>query len=307
MVSNDTFGFVAPSFAGTNNHLKPVTTWNDGLDVDGDIKLDSSHNYIGGATQPGVTLQGTLMNHSSTVNSISTQLTLRNSLAHTGVPFILGETNSLFNEGAPGLSNAFGAALWGVDFNLWCASQGIQRVHMHQGLNFRYASWQPVQTNITTIGTKAPYYGNIAVAAFLGNLISSSVQISNLPLSSPMEAAYAAYENGTLSRIAVVNLHAYNYTVNGTSSIPNPVPRPSQTYTFAVPQQTGVLEVKRLSANGSDAISGITWDGLSYNWELNEGRPVRLANVTIGERVRVENGLVSVVVPDSSVAVLNLA
>jgi len=62
MVSNDTFGFVAPSFAGTNNHLKPVTTWNDGLDVDGDIKLDSSHNYIGGATQPGVTLQGTLMN-----------------------------------------------------------------------------------------------------------------------------------------------------------------------------------------------------------------------------------------------------
>jgi hypothetical protein len=43
MVSNDTFGFMAPSFAGTNNFLKPITTWNDGLNVDGDIKLDSSH------------------------------------------------------------------------------------------------------------------------------------------------------------------------------------------------------------------------------------------------------------------------
>jgi hypothetical protein len=33
---------------------------------------DSS--YIGGATQPGVTLQGTLMSHSSTVDSISSQV-----------------------------------------------------------------------------------------------------------------------------------------------------------------------------------------------------------------------------------------
>ena len=40
------------------------------------------------------------------------------------------------------------------------------------------------------------------------------------------------------------------------------------------------MTVKRFSANGSDAITGITWDGWSYNWELDEGRPVRLANVT---------------------------
>src|SRR3982075_1414196 len=101
------------------------------------------------------------MNHSSTVHSISSQVALAANLSYTGIPFILGETNSLYNEGAPGLSNAFGAALWGVDFNLWCASVGIRRVHMHQGTDYRYASWQPVQTNKTTIGTKPPYYGNI--------------------------------------------------------------------------------------------------------------------------------------------------
>jgi hypothetical protein len=49
----------------------------------------------------------------------------------------MGETNSLYNQGKPGLSNSFGAALWGIDFNLYCASVGIRRVHMHMGTNYR--------------------------------------------------------------------------------------------------------------------------------------------------------------------------
>lgn len=51
------------------------------------------------------------MNHTSTVVSVARQLNVSNILASSGVPFILGETNSLYNEGAPGLSNAYGAAL----------------------------------------------------------------------------------------------------------------------------------------------------------------------------------------------------
>jgi hypothetical protein len=51
------------------------------------------------------------MNHTQTVNSVAAQLNVANALNSTGVPFILGETNSLYNEGAPGLSNAYGAAL----------------------------------------------------------------------------------------------------------------------------------------------------------------------------------------------------
>jgi hypothetical protein len=45
MVSNATYGYLSPSFAGVNNHLKPVTTFADGLDDDGDIKLISIHKY----------------------------------------------------------------------------------------------------------------------------------------------------------------------------------------------------------------------------------------------------------------------
>ena len=247
------------------------------------------------------------MNHSSTVHSISSQVALAANLSHYGIPFILGETNSLYNEGAPGLSNAFGAALWGVDFNLWCASVGIRRVHMHQGTNYRYASWQPIETNITTIGTKPPYYGNIAVAAMLGNLVHSEVNIVNLPLPNAEESAYAAYVDGKLTRLAVVNLREYNYTIAGLLDGPvNPVPRPSQNYTFSVPasRKGQWVGVKRLYANGSDAISGITWDGWSYNYELEKGRPVRLHNVTVGEKVLVKGGTVSVGVLDSSAAIL---
>ena len=43
LASNATYGYLAPSFAGVDNTLKPITTWEDGLDVDHDIKLISSH------------------------------------------------------------------------------------------------------------------------------------------------------------------------------------------------------------------------------------------------------------------------
>src|SRR5947209_7966690 len=49
------------------------------------------------------------MNHSSTVASIAKQVNESSLLAKLNLPFILGETNSLSNEGKPGLSNSFGA------------------------------------------------------------------------------------------------------------------------------------------------------------------------------------------------------
>lgn len=265
-----------------------------------------NHSYIGGATQPGVTLQGTLMNHTVTVKSVDAQAQLGNNLSYTGIPFILGETNSLYNQGKPGLSNAFGAALWGIDFNLYCASVGIRRVHMHMGTNYRYQSWQPVETNITTLGTKPPYYGNIVVAAMMGDLTKGKTRIANIKLEKETEAAYAAYHDDKLARVAIINMQQYNYTINGTSSELNPVLRPARQYALQVPKDcSNKIGVQRLYANGSDAVSGISWDGLSYNWELNNGKPVRLQNVTVGETANVEDGFVKVDVLDSEAVILS--
>lgn len=43
MISDDQYGYMAPSFAGVSNHLNPVTTWRDDLDADEDVKIFSSH------------------------------------------------------------------------------------------------------------------------------------------------------------------------------------------------------------------------------------------------------------------------
>jgi len=167
------------------------------------------------------------------------------------------------------------------------------------------------------MGTKAPYYGNIAVTAFLGDTTRSPVSIASLPLSSPHEAAYAAYRttshgSSSLARVVLLNMRAYNTTEGGTGLgyAPGPLPpRPVRTYTLDVDgaglRAGARVGVQRLMANGSDAITGITWDGWSYAYELDGGRPVRLENVTTGEEAVVKLGKLRVEVPDSSAVVLS--
>ncbi|KAF3003387.1 hypothetical protein E8E14_007577 [Neopestalotiopsis sp. 37M] len=316
LMDNDTYGFMAPSFAGTNNSLNAPLAWSDGLDADADIRTFSSHNYISGANSLGVTLQGTLMNHTRTKQSVNAHVADYNAVnpGTTGaVPHIFGETNSLYQQGRPGLSNTFGAALWAVDFLLYSASVNIQRVHLHMGTNYRYQAWQPVTTNITSVGTKAPYYGGVAAAAFLGNLNVATVQIAELDTGAgdDMESAYLAYVDGVLRRVMFINLREYNYTLNGTGDLggaTNPSPRTVRTYSLSVGNLTETgAGVQRLSANGSDAITGVTFDGWSYNYELERGAPVRLGNVTVGERLNVtEDGVLSVGVADSEAAIVTL-
>ncbi|KAK3077111.1 hypothetical protein LTS18_011190, partial [Coniosporium uncinatum] len=294
------YKYIAPSFAGTTNSLDPATVWKDGLSNDYNIGQISSHNYINGAEIPGVTLQGTLMNHTNTVASIAKQLALRNALSSYEIPFILGETNSLYNQGRPGLSNTFGAALWGLDFNLWCASQGIKRVHMHQGTNYRYASWQPIDTNLATKGTKAPYYGQIAVASMLGNLTAGDVQVANIAIKNDTGAVYAAYVDGKLARIMAINMVEYNSS--------STVDRPLQTYSFSGPTScAGSATVQRLIAEGADAISGITFNGYSYDLEAAGGEPKLSGNATKDEIVYVgSDGIFNIEVPYSSAAMVTL-
>ncbi|KAI2638368.1 glycoside hydrolase family 79 protein [Xylaria nigripes] len=318
MLDKKTYGYYAPSFGGVGNKINSGATWKAGYDRDHTVRYFSSHNYIDGATSPGVTLQGTLMNHTRTRSSVDAHVADFAHIAAStpGMVQVLGETNSLYNQGTPGLSNSFGAALWGVDFNLYCATVGIRRVHMHMGTNYRYGSWQPITTDLEVIGTKAPYYGNVAVAAFLGD---KPVSVAQAELSQSnhgretevgvQDSAYLAFVHGKLVRAVLINMRAYNHTVEGKCgpSYRNPAKRPVRSYSLRLPGIRDGSEgvVRRLQANGSDAITGITWDGMSYNYELKLGKPVRLHNVTTGEKVVVRHGAVQISVPDSEVAMVD--
>jgi hypothetical protein len=148
------------------------------------------------------------------------------------------------------------------------ASKNISRFHMHQGTNYRYQAWQPVSTNRTSIGTKAPYYGNIAVAAFLGDLSHAAYrpQVVNIDLDDEFKAAYASYVNGQLAKIMLINLHDHNTTIENNYTDPA-IERGVAQFAFQVPQgcRGKPAKLQRLMANGSDAVTGATFNGYSFN------------------------------------------
>ncbi|KAK3070119.1 hypothetical protein LTR53_011019 [Teratosphaeriaceae sp. CCFEE 6253] len=317
LASNASFKFLAPSLAGAAglSTFEAAPVFAAGLNEDHDIGYISAHKYIAARGDPGITQQGTLMNHTNSLRAVNELLSTSASIQAIpdrnlvpNVPFILGEGNSLARQGIGGVSNSFGAALWGFDYGLALVSRGIGRWHMHQGTNYRYQAWQPIETRNTTKGTKAPFYGNIAISAFLGDLsaAASRPQIVDLALPNSYESAYASYVHGKLAKLAVINMREYNATASNVGFV-DVYPRPIETYDFQLPRgYGGGARLQRLMANGSDAISGVTFDGFSYAAELDNGKPVRLGNVTIGERLRVgRHGWVTVKLPRSSAVILN--
>jgi len=182
---------------------------------------------------------------------------------------------------------------------------------MHQGASYRYQAWQPVSTNRTSIGTKAPYYGNIAVAAFLGDLTNAAhrPQVINIDVNDQSKAAYASYVDGALAKIMLINLHDHNTTAENNHTVPS-TPRGVEKFSLHVPHECKgkTATLQRLMANGSDAVTGATFDGYSYNYELANGQPVLLNNITRGETARVDRrGSLNVEVPDSSAVLISFA
>lgn len=289
--------------AGLNGALKVLDVYRLGYTSDGTIKQASAHHYMGSSDDPGVTLANKLLNRTETLNIIARHRANADQISgNFSIPYVVGEGNSLAREGRAGLSDSFGAALWVVDFGLAAASQGrISRFHFHQGTNYRYSGWQPINTPRAVKQTRPPFYGHLALAAALGDSGKHAVRVVNTTLNTEHEAAYAIYNNDRLTKIVVLNLNEYNATVA------DPLERPVDTYSFRVPHGVKRVSVQRLMGAGSDAVTGLTFDGYSYNADIREGEPVRLHNVTIGETIRVQrDNVVNVKLPWSSAAILNL-
>ena len=314
LASDDAFGFVGPSLFEPDT-LPPMGIFQNGYNKNGSIKLYTLHNYMGDCSLQRCNLQTDLMNHTSIVKNLAGVESQISPLNHgplinptdssTVIPFVMDETNSFLSLalGPKNFANVFGAALWTVDYMLWCATIGVSRMHMQQGTNFGYNSWQPVDSLHNDMNVYPPYYGNIAVATMLGNIPRDSPQIVNvtIPNQDYMESAYACYVNGsTLARVAVINMHQYNSTDG---------PRTSRNYTFGFPSGSNVhngqqVTVQRLSAAGSDVMTNVTFDGWSYDYNLGQGKPVKVGSQTT-ETATINNGQITVYLDDSSAAILN--
>jgi hypothetical protein len=155
-------------------------------------------------------------------------------------------------------------------------SQSITRIHLHQGTSYRYAAWLPIVVNGTGPLVKPPYYGHIFVAKFLGS--SSTTQINNVDLGSDYYSAYAAYEDGNLSRLAILNLQTWdppnNTEIN--SIISAEADRPKTTFNMGALQGYKSATVELMTAPGATYDTNITVAGMSYDYNLAKGRGVRV-------------------------------
>lgn len=133
------------------------------------------------------------------------------------------------------------------------------------------------------------------VASALGQ--QQNARIVNIPLSRDTESAYAIYNGNRLSKLAVVNLQAFNQTSSGS--------RPSRQYQFEVPAQYSQARFERLIAPGSDALKEVTFAGTSYDYDLKQGRPVVVDPKDEVERI--DNGVLFVDVPDASAVLVSLS
>ncbi|GFP54341.1 hypothetical protein ACSS6W_002056 [Trichoderma asperelloides] len=283
--------YIAPSLSSPGAKLKINAIFPDeGSSATSKISQVSVHNYMGGATSPGVTLQNTLMSHTAVVNSITNHVNYAKT-STISADYIIGEHNSLYGGGASGLSDVFGAALWAMEFSLYAASTGvIKRIHFHQSVGSPYAAWVPSGT----LNTNAPYYGKLAASTFLANSNVIEVQTLALNKDADKDSGYAAYINGELRRVAVLNLRQYN-SGSGT--------RPNQTYTVQVGAGTS-WKSQRLTAAGATDKSGVTFNGFSYDANSN-GLAQRVASQESDKVIQADgNGNITFTVQDSEAIVL---
>ncbi|KAK5987024.1 Beta-glucuronidase [Cladobotryum mycophilum] len=269
--------YIAPSLSSPGSRLKLTDIFNAEGAGDAKVKQISVHNYMAGATQPGVTLQNTLMSHNAVTRSIGGHVSYAKTIESVKADYVIGEHNSLYGGGAAGLSDVFGAALWGMDFTLYAASTGvIKRVHFHQAV--------------------APYYGKLAAGTFLAKSDTLEVKVLSLNGDADKDSGYGAYVNGDLKRIAALNLREFD------SSSPQSS-RGKQTYKLKVAANS-TWTVKRLTAAGARDQSGITFNGFAYEASSN-GRPARVTSRESNARVKADgSGNLSITVANTEAVVL---
>ncbi|KAG5980674.1 hypothetical protein E4U54_006748, partial [Claviceps lovelessii] len=229
----------------------------------GKIGLVSARESMGGARQPNVTMESTLLNHTAVVEAVARHVGhATHSRDSVGAPYVIGELNSLDGGGAEDLTDTFASALWALDFALCAASSGvIKRVHFHQAVKAPSAAWWPVRP----VRTKATFYGMLAAATFLANSTELTVQEFDVMTRGDGDgdagtaSGYKGYVDGELRRVAVLNLNL-DYSRQGPKGR-----RPIRFFVVDVGQANSRWEIRRLTAPSAYSKDRISFNGFHYS------------------------------------------
>jgi hypothetical protein len=121
------------------------------------------------------------------------------------LPYRITETNSVYDEGQPGVSDTLGAALWGLEFMFQVAAAGAAGVNFHGGVHNRRPSEDKAYTPIARNGDRYRamplYYSMFMFAqAARGALVPAHLA----PDISALKAFAVRAPDGTL-RVCLIN------------------------------------------------------------------------------------------------------
>ena len=166
-----------------------------------DMSLVTHHYYRGDANSSNATMKHLLAHD----NAFDTRLIALQDLSNRNrLDYRINETNSFYNGGQPGVSDAFGSALWSLDFMLALAAHGCRGVNMQTDLNrLGYISYySPIVHDNAGVCTARPeYYGMLAFAMVAhGEMLGTSFDAGNSNV-----AAYATRDAQGTCFLTVIN------------------------------------------------------------------------------------------------------
>ncbi|KAI0377012.1 glycoside hydrolase superfamily [Hypomontagnella monticulosa] len=230
-----------------------------------------------------------LSNHTTLWLNVSQYIPQVAAADKAGAPLVMGETNSVSCGGKSGISDTFGAALWGIDYVLMGASVGIQKTYFHLGAQSEYSSFTPkpytLKNESLASGIRPGWYGHYFVAKVAAAGKGENLSIAALPGANSSDlSGYAVYtgeeQQRALRKLVFLDMGVWNgteglsnnSTLNATDgTVFSNGTRPTTTLSVKTPWCNGAnVSALRLTAPGTNAKSGVAVAGVTFNSATGE-------------------------------------
>jgi autotransporter-associated beta strand protein len=147
-------------------------------DEEGVISMVTQHYYRANGQSPSSTLQLLLQPDTGLPGTVSKIVTAATT-ANLPLGFRMDECGSFYNGGAPNVSDAYGTALWAVDYLFTLALNGCQGMNFHGGGGG--TGYTPIADNGTTVVQARPEFYGLKLFSLVsqGSVIPAAVSLAS--------------------------------------------------------------------------------------------------------------------------------